>query len=124
MELGYAHPDDLLKQLTAEQLMEWQAYDSLDPIGNWRIELALASLSSTVMNIALKRFGNKGVKMTAPKDFIPNWSGSKEKKASVQQTVEEMKTMLLGIAAAQNRMVRGARPPTKPPKSVTKKRGK
>jgi len=54
-------------------------------------------LCSTITNIAQSIYGKKGAKETSPYDFIPDWGGSEED-VKPQQTVQEMKDILLRIA--------------------------
>jgi len=62
-----------LNELTSVQLSEWEAYDRLDPIGEWRADFRMAYLSIIVTNIARAVYGTKGTKMTVPLDFMPEW---------------------------------------------------
>jgi len=71
----------------------------LDPIGEWRADFRTASLISQVVNIARIIWGKRGVEMTAPLDYMPEWDKETEYK---KQSVEEMKQILLGIAGTQN----------------------
>lgn len=98
--MGYAHPDIWLEQITADQLAEWEAYDSLEPIGlDLRADFRSASLMSMLTNIARSIWSKKGCKMTTPEDFMPKWS-EEEQEEPQKQTVEEQKGMLQMIAAA------------------------
>jgi len=89
-----------LDELTSVQLSEWEAYDRLDPIGEWRADFRTASLISQVVNIARTIWGKRSVEMTAPLDYMPEWDRSEEEPK--RQSVEEMKQILLGIAGTQN----------------------
>lgn len=95
----------MLDQLTLKQLQEWEAYDVIDPVGKWRDEFQIASLSSLIVNIVNQLYHKEGEtpKIVSAIDFMPDWSG--EKKQSKKQSVEEMKQVLLGIARTQNRMI-------------------
>ena len=94
----------MLEVLTSKQLSEWEAYDRLDPIGNWRDDFRLAYLSSLLTNLTISVHGKKGAQSTNPMDFMLDWDLSKVKEPK-RQSVEEMKAVLRGIADHQNRKV-------------------
>lgn len=105
--------------MTSEQYSEWQAYNRLEPIGDYRRDLGIALLTSTFYNFA-QSFGSSGKRVRAkPQDFMP-WmdEGDKRTKSSDEQSVEEMKTAMLSIAGAgkkeEKKMVRVPKIP--PPK--------
>jgi len=94
-------------------LSEWEAYDRLDPIGSFREDFRTAQLSSIVINTARALYGKKGVKMTAPIDFMPEWGKEEEQVVTASaQTTEEMRGVFQGIAR-----VFKERPMPPPPKS-------
>jgi len=88
-------------------LSEWEAYDRIDPIGDWRADFNFATLKSLLMNMNLSIYRKRGTipKFTAPIDFMPDWSGELRKVAVKKQSVEEMKQLLLGMARVQNEKV-------------------
>lgn len=117
--MGYSHPDYLLADLTAFQLAEWEAFDSLDPIGSFRADYRMAQICSTNTNIAIQvNKGKKAVKLTTPLEFMPDYDGKLREQRNKTQSVEEMKQILLGIANAQNKKVTKAN--TKPKKEELK----
>lgn len=87
--LGYAHPDQLLEELTSRQISEWYAYDILEPIDD---RLGWALLASVITNIAISLFSQGQVRYTSIQDFLI----SKEKKEK-EQTVEEQKQILMNL---------------------------
>jgi hypothetical protein len=89
----------LLGELTAWQISEWEAYDKLDPIGTWREDFRFACLSSMITNLAISIHGEKGTKMTAPIDFMQDWTGDRKDEVR-QQSPEEMKAIFQQIVAA------------------------
>jgi len=91
------------KGLTLNQLIEWEAYDRLDPIGTWRDDFRIAALDTIVTNLAIDIHGKKGSKHKEISDFMPDWSG--EGKVKKMQSVEEMKEFLLGFAKKQNKRI-------------------
>jgi len=112
----------LLDQLTSAQLSEWEAYDRLDPVGEWRADFRAASLMSVITNIIHSIFHDpeKGdLITTVPNDFIPQWGMDEEEEEKQEeekvpdgmfrsltkdgwvvrkkQTVDEIKKALIGI---------------------------
>lgn len=96
----------MLNELTSVQLSEWEAYDRLDPIGEWRADFRTASLISKIVNIAQAIWGEEGVEMTVPLDFMPEWDKEDSIEPKKQQTVEEMKQVMLSMAGRQNRKIK------------------
>jgi len=95
--------------LTSRQISEWEAYDRLDPIGEWREDFRFAQLMSLLVNIVSRIFAKKGqtIKDVSPMDFMPDWVGvatNENVSAQKVQSVEEMKSILLGIAKVQNKV--------------------
>jgi hypothetical protein len=82
--------------------MEWEAFDSIDPIGEGRADFRMAVIASTIMNVAISAFSKKGKgKMTSPDDFMPKWDEA-ERKPKVQST-EQMFSILKGMATKKKR---------------------
>lgn len=84
--------------MTAEQFAEWQAYDRLEPVGDYRRDLGVAILTSTFHNFA-QSFGSGGRrKVSKPQDFMPwlEWEDRVERRE--EQSVEEMKLAMMAIA--------------------------
>ena len=97
------HPDILLDNLTSEQLSEWEAYNKLEPIGEWLNDFRTAKLESTMVNIARTTHGKKGIAMTRPLDFMPEWDPEGQSKDKVRkQSPEEIKAYLLNFAKIHN----------------------
>lgn len=91
-------------QLTSRQISEWEAYDTLDPIGSWREEYRTARIESLLLNIVNHLFAKEGStpQTLEPIDFIPDWTGEREPKVK-QQSVEEMKQALMLWATTHNK---------------------
>lgn len=83
-------------------MAEWQAYDSLDPIGEWRADFRIASLQAFIQNIMPKK--NSSKKPAVPLDFMPDWSGEIYREPE-QMSVEQIKSELMNLAKAQNKRV-------------------
>lgn len=83
--------------MTSAQFSEWEAYDRIDPIGSWREDFRMAYLASVITNLALSIHGQKGVKMTTPMDFMPDWSGERKEEPQ-QQSVDDMKKIFMELA--------------------------
>lgn len=118
------HPDILLDKLTINQLLEWEAYDKIDPIGKWREDFHMSYLATLITNIARAVHAKKGTQMTEIEDHMPAWGVSEEDKPVKKQTVTEMKEILLGIAREQNlKDKREKMNLDRPPKSLRDKNG-
>ena len=120
-ELKYAHPDYLLEKLTASQLAEWKAFNTLDPIGEERSDFRMSYMASLLTNLVIKTMGKQGSKLTSVEDFALNWGEGKKKGT---QSVEDMKSVFQSLAAASaergenNKQKR--RPPRRKPKRLKK----
>lgn len=84
--------------MTASQLAEWEAYDKLEPIGEWRGDFRTALLCSIVVNLAKSVYGKKGDKMSDVLEFMPDWAGERPTQKVVKQTMKEMKGILKALA--------------------------
>jgi len=94
------HPDYLLDLLTSEQLSEWEAYDRLEPVGEYRREYHIAMIASLIHNIAQSVYGSKGKRIVSkPTDFMPWWDSRPSGRDGASQSVEEMKRILLDLAS-------------------------
>ena len=82
--------EKLLTTTTARELLEWQAYDSIQPFGDERADLRAASIRHAVLSPHLK----KGKKMTL-KDCMLNFEAKKK------QTASEMEQMLKSLVRAK-----------------------
>lgn len=89
----------MLDELTAEQLAEWEAFDKIDPIGDWRGDYHAALLSSVLTNLVIQVHGKSGAKLTELMDFMPNWDGEKTERG---QSPSEMKSILMALVKKQN----------------------
>jgi streptomycin 6-kinase len=78
----------MLADMTASQILEWQAYNELEPIGKGRDDYRTALLCSLIANI-FKDKNSKPAKLT---DFLLQWD--KPIKRKKWQTVEEAKNLL------------------------------
>lgn len=99
-----------MEQLTAKQLAEWEAYNNIDPVGEWRNDFKFSYMASIISNLMIQAYGKKGSEMTKINDFLLQWD--KEEEEPKKQSVEEMKRVLLGLAASQNKKTEQS-PPVK-----------
>lgn len=60
---------ELLARITTAELMEWMAYDRIEPIGAGRLNLALANLAAMTANI--NRDMDKRPEPFDVSDFVP-----------------------------------------------------
>lgn len=97
-----------MDQLTSYQLSEWEAYDRIDPIGSWRDDFRISYIASLLTNLVIRVHGKKGAKLTEVKEFLFDWSGEIRKgELTKKQSPEEMKAIMMAIAAGQNKRVGG-----------------
>lgn len=61
---------ELLASITSEELTLWRAFDSIEPIGDARMDLGFGIVASTVANYAGKSL-KEGAPLATPLDFIP-----------------------------------------------------
>ncbi|MHA1289620.1 MAG: phage tail assembly protein T [Candidatus Thorarchaeota archaeon] len=96
-----------MDELTSEQVGEWMAYDSIDPIGKYRDDYGWAKVCSVMYNLALAIYSKKGAhpKQATPSDFIPDWNSTRRSVQKVQ-SVETQKAILLELAKRHNRIHR------------------
>lgn len=72
------HPDHLAAVLTSRQIAEWQAFNTLSPIGGGRMDYLLTAVRAAVFTAA----GAKGVSI--PK-LMPQWGGRAPQQMSNSQ---------------------------------------
>ena len=115
------HPDYLLDQLTSKQISEWEAFDRIDPIGSWREDFRLAKIESLITNIVQQLYAKKGTKpkLTSPLDFMVDWIGDGRGNEPKQQSVEEMKAVMMGLVKNQKKI---AEKRNNPPVSKTNRK--
>lgn len=80
-------------------MVEWEAYDELEPIGGFRQDYRFAQLCCLIADVA-QAFGSKKGKRKkfSPSDFMP-WGPRPEKpKRSKAKTPEEIKQLFQTIA--------------------------
>ena len=71
---------ELEQRMSAHELSEWQAYDSIEPIGGFRTDYGFAMLAALYVNAHKKR-GSQPSKVS---EFMP-WLPKVETKASDQE---------------------------------------
>ncbi|MGD9163065.1 MAG: hypothetical protein PVG39_31965 [Desulfobacteraceae bacterium] len=83
--------------LTSKQITEWEAFDRIDPIGDWKYNYYFAKLISVVVNIARcmvpRKKGSTPPKMTNPQDYIDQWYNDEDNRTGGEvqkQTAEDM----------------------------------
>jgi hypothetical protein len=110
------------KGLNSVQLSEWEVYDKLDPIGTWREDFRFAKLTALIQNIVSSLYAQKGEipKMISPSDEMPDWTGERKEELEQEQSVAQMKSILLGIAHNQNKKVERLNIKTPPPNKKKK----
>ena len=77
----------MLSKMDSREISEWMAYYSMDPFGEVRADYRMAMLACLTANI--NRGNGQPFKVS---DFMPEFGPKK------QQTVQEMKALLMGMA--------------------------
>ena len=99
----------MLEQLTSEQLTEWFAYENIEPFGEWREDYRIAQLCALIVNMF--SMSNESKHRVTVEDFLlqdqieKSWIEEEITLPAVpQQSVEEMKQVLLSIAGHQSKV--------------------
>lgn len=98
----------MYEYLSTAQISEWEAYDRLDPIGDYRSDFNTAQLMSLIYNISVQLWGKEGEKkMSSPSEFMVMWGQPEEKEEPKVQSLEQLKATMMSIAEHQNAYVEG-----------------
>jgi hypothetical protein len=83
--------------------LEWEAYDKLDPIGEWRDDFRMAKIESLLVNIVNALYHKQGdvPLVTSPIDFMVRWGEEVEETEPIKQSAEDMLKVFAEIAGAQ-----------------------
>ena len=91
--MGQVDVDGLLASLSSRQISEWMAYFSIEPFGEERADLRMATLAALIANI--NRDEKKRSSPYTPDDFMPKFEG----RAPVQhQTWEDQKAIFKALS--------------------------
>lgn len=85
-------------------MMEWEAFDKVQPIGGKRWDFYFARILMTLTNIAVASHGKKGSKLFDLKDFWPNWTGEEDEPEVMAE--DEIKKFFIEFAKEHNKTVR------------------
>jgi len=85
---------ELLSRVDSRELAEWVAYNSIDPIGNFRSDLQSGIVASTIANVNR----GKNTNPYSPQDFMPIL----ETKSKVSSE-EDMKATMMRATQIINR---------------------
>ena len=83
--------------------MDWEAYDTIEPIGAYRRDYMDGQVLAMVYNLAQSVWGDKNVSHTILEaiDFIPWMPHTPKHEVGKAQTPEEMKALFVALAADQ-----------------------
>ena len=100
-----------MQGLNSVQLSEWEAYDQLDPIGEWRNDFRFADLETLLLNLQLMTHSDPKKpkpKLATISMFMPKWGvpNKLKRRHAVKQSVQDMRATMMGIADDQNKWVR------------------
>jgi len=96
--MGEPDVGKLLRRLTVKQFLAWEAFDSVDPIGDIRGDWQAATVCATLMNIAVAR--SKRRKTFRPKDFLLEWTP--EEKPLPRKKWQDLKMIAAMCVATMN----------------------
>jgi hypothetical protein len=86
------HPDHLLRQLTAKQWAEWQAYFEIWPTPEHRSDLRAATIGLAVAKSA----GSKSARL---RDFLPDYIDAARREAGELMSNDDVDAAMARIAA-------------------------
>lgn len=86
LALGRANVDEMLCEISSEQLSEWMAYSRLEPWGEERDDLRMGIIASTIANV----YREKGKKPFKPQDFMPAFDPVSEEEATARLLAKAM----------------------------------
>ena len=88
-----------MNELTSSQLSEWEAYDRIDPIGEWRNHFRFADLEALIINSLKMLYSKKGeiIELIQVKDLMPKWDITKKPEPK-RENIEGMKAMFNEIS--------------------------
>lgn len=81
--------EEMLERLSARELLQWKAYERIEPFGEIRADIRMAIQTAALVNLQRSR-GSRVAKVT---DFMPDFAGRYTAK---EQSVEEMMTVIRG----------------------------
>lgn len=97
LSVGRVDVRRMLSEISADDLMEWVAYNEIEPFGEARADLRAGIVASTIANVNRP----KNSRALRPGDFMPDFTPREP------QTTESMVQVLkLAIALGGNRVVR------------------
>ncbi len=76
-------------------------YLSIDPPDGQKQDFRMAYMASLITNLVIRSLGKPGAKLTSAKDFFIEWDYEKAEQ-SKKQTPQQMKEILLALAAEHN----------------------
>ena len=83
VRMGRLDVDQMLRELTARQLLEWRAYDTIEPLGDDREDLRAASIREMVFNMAVA-----GKDRRPLNDFLLEWEPEDPEEAEKRKQKE------------------------------------
>jgi len=85
LALGYGHPARMMRDLTADEIIDWIAYYSIEPFGEIKMDFRFANLMALEANI--NRDPKKHRSPYKPQDFMPKQPAPPPTPEEVEQKV-------------------------------------
>lgn len=90
-----------------EQLIEWEAYDNIDPIGSWRDDLRTAKLMALIENLTMATHTGKNdpePKWVTPSKYMPKFGEEEEDvKEESKMDADLLAQQIKSMVASHNR---------------------
>lgn len=101
--LGYANPDRMLREMSAEHVQEWMVFAELEPFGEDRQDKRTGMITQILMNVY--RDSRKRSTPYVLSECVPVGGDAfaYEKKRHVIQTWQEMQMIAVMLTAASSR---------------------
>lgn len=93
--------------LTEKQLVEWEEYNKLEPIGSYKQDFHFANLCHLIVELAQSVWGGKKRRITTIMDYMPHWFTQYKHRtgtASVRREPwQDIKGKLMAMVASQKK---------------------
>ena len=83
---------EMMERMSAEEFIQWGVFLSIEPFGDFRADVHMAIIASTIANMS----GKTVRRDTKPADFIPNFMATKTL-VQTAQSPDEMRANFLAV---------------------------
>lgn len=89
--------EELLERISARELTEWMAFNTLEPFGDPRADMRAGIVASVIANV--NRDAKKRPKPYMPADFMPEFDEQTRPKKTAKEIYMEFRTWALAAGA-------------------------